>query len=98
MQAAGRVVSPPSMSPFDPSAHRVQPHDPTPPVWRMYCLCLFRPGARGEIAPCHCGSWWRVGRRGRWHAISRRRAFRALLPELRRALAHFEAAGTWPAG
>jgi hypothetical protein len=61
----------------------------------MFCRCSFRAGRRGEIAACECRSWWRVGRRGRWYAISKRRAFRALLPELMRELGHFEATGNW---
>jgi hypothetical protein len=93
-----RVVSPLSMSAFDPSVNRVRSHDPTPPMWRMHCLCSFRAGKPGEIAVCECRCWWRVSRRGRWYAISRRRAFRALLPELRRELSYFEEAGGWPPG
>lgn len=93
-----RVVSPLSMSAFDPSVNRFKPHEPTPPVWRMHCLCSFRAGKPGQIAACECRCWWRVSRRGRWYAISRRRAFRALLPELRRDLSHFEEAGGWPPG
>ena len=53
---------------------------------------------RGEIAACECRSLWRVSKRGRWHAISKRRALRALLPELMRELSYFEVAGGWPAG
>ncbi|HEV2375266.1 MAG TPA: hypothetical protein VGS19_24285 [Streptosporangiaceae bacterium] len=61
----------------------------------MHCRCLFRAGKPGEVAACECRSWWRVSKRGRWHAISKRRAFRRLLPGLRRELSYFEATGTW---
>jgi hypothetical protein len=63
----------------------------------MSCNCLFRADRPGQIAACQCGFWWRVGRRGQWHAISKRRAFRTLLPDLRRALGYFEVTGGWPA-
>ena len=33
---------------------------------------------------------------GRWYAISKRCAFRVLLPGLMRELGHFEATGNWP--
>jgi hypothetical protein len=64
----------------------------------MRCLCSFRAGRVGEIAVCGCCFWWRVGKRGRWCAISKRRAFRALVDELGRELSYFEATGNWPAG
>jgi hypothetical protein len=86
------------MGVFDQPVNRVRSYDPTPPVWRMRCLCSFRAGRAGEIAACQCRYWWRVGRRGRWYAISKRRAFRALASELRRELSSFEAAGIWPTG
>jgi hypothetical protein len=50
----------------------------------------------GEVAACECGYWWRVGRRGRWHAICALRAFRLLLPGLMRELSYFELTGGWP--
>ena len=50
----------------------------------------------GEIAACECRSWWRAWKRGRWYAISKRRAFRALLPELMRELSYYEMTGRWP--
>jgi hypothetical protein len=59
-------------------------------------MCSFLAGRPGEIAACGCRSWWRVSKRGRWYAISKRRAFRALLPSLMRELRHFEATGRWP--
>jgi hypothetical protein len=59
-------------------------------------MCSFRAGRPGEIAACDCRSWWRVSKRGRWYAISKRRAFRALLPGLIQQLRHFEATGRWP--
>jgi hypothetical protein len=62
----------------------------------MDCRCSFRVGSRGEIAACGCGFWWRVGRRGRWYAISKRRAFRALVPGLLLELGYFEVTGNWP--
>ena len=93
-----RVASSLAMGASDQPVKRLPPHEPLPPVWRMHCLCAFRVGRRGEIAVCQCRSWWRVGRRGRWYAISKRRAFRALLPELRRELGYFETTGRWPAG
>jgi hypothetical protein len=92
----GRVASSLDMGAFDQPVRRLPPYEPLPPVWRMHCLCTFRAGRRGEIAACACRSWWRVGRRGRWHAISKRRAFRALLAELRRELGCFETTGRWP--
>jgi len=92
----GRVSSCLVMGVFDQRAGRVRPHEPIPPVWRMFCRCSFRAGRRGEIAACGCRSWWRVGRGGRWYAISKRRALRALLPQLMRELGHFEATGSWP--
>ena len=86
------------MGAFNRSATRVPPHEPFPPVWRMFCRCSFGVGRRGEIAACGCRSLWRVSKRGRWYAVSRRRAFRALLPELRRELRYFDVAGGWPPG
>jgi len=64
----------------------------------MCCLCSFRAGQVGEIAACGCRLWWRVGKRGRWYAISERRAFRVLARELERELGYFEVTGDWPAG
>ena len=63
----------------------------------MQCQCMFRAGKPGEITVCACRFWWRVGKRGRWYAISRRRAFRVLVPDLRRTLRYIEATGAWPA-
>ena len=85
------------MGAFDQLVKCLQSYEPAPPVWRMHCLCSFRAGRAGEIAACQCRSWWRAGKRGRWHAISKHRAFRALLPELMRELGHFEMTGGWPA-
>jgi hypothetical protein len=59
----------------------------------MRCLCSFRAGTVGEIAACGCRFWWRIGRRGRWYAISKRRA---LMCELRRELGYLEVTGKWP--
>jgi len=84
------------MGVFDQPVQPLQPHEPIPPVWRMFCRCSFQVGRRAEIAVCECRSWWRVSKRGRWYPISRRRAFRALLPEVRRELSHFEVTGGWP--
>jgi hypothetical protein len=92
-----RVVSYLAMGAFDQPVKRVQSYDPFPPVWRMRCLCSFRAARVGEIAACGCRLWWRVGRHGRWYAISKRRARRALVRELRRELGYFEVAGDWPA-
>jgi hypothetical protein len=75
---------------------RLQSYDPSPPAWRLYCACSFRAGTMGEIAACQCRSWWRFSKRGRWYAISKRAAFRALAPELRRELSYFELTGSWP--
>lgn len=86
------------MGAFDQTVKRQQSYEPNPPVWRMHCLCSFRAGRAGEIAACECRSLWRVGNRGRWYAISKRRAFRALRPELRRELRYFEVTGGWPLG
>jgi hypothetical protein len=66
-------------------------------VWRMHCRCRFRVGRPGEIAACRCGFWWRVSKRGRWYAISKRRAFRALTADLIRELGYLEVTGRWPA-
>jgi hypothetical protein len=85
------------MGAFDHLISRLPVFEPTPPVWRMRCRCPLRGGRPGQIAACRCRFWWRVGKRGSWYAISKRRAFRALVPELRRALGDFEAAGGWPA-
>jgi len=85
-----------AMSAFDQPFRRIPPHEPILPVWRMVCRCSFRAGSRGEIAACACRYWWRVGRLGRWYAISRRRAFRAFRPELIREIGHFETTGSWP--
>jgi hypothetical protein len=85
------------MGVFGQPVRRLPSYDPDLPVWRMHCACSFRAGRVGEIAACECRSWWRFGKRGRWHAISKRRARRALLPELRRALTYFEVTGSWPA-
>jgi hypothetical protein len=84
------------MGVFDQPVQRLQSYDPFPPVWRMRCLCSFRAGTVGEIAACRCRFWWRVGRRGRWYAISRRRAAGVLARELRRELGYFEVTGNWP--
>ncbi len=86
------------MGVFDQPVKRLQSYDPFPPVWRMRCLCSFRAGKAGEIAACGCRFWWRVGTRGRWYAISRRRALRVLTRELRRELDYFDVTGNWPAG
>jgi hypothetical protein len=85
------------MGAFGQLASRFRSFEPTPPVWRMHCRCPVKAGRPGHIAACECRFWWRAGKSGRWHAISRRRAFRALLPELQGAIGHFEATGTWPA-
>ncbi len=91
-----RVVSYLAMSVFGQPVKRLRSCDPFPPVWRMKCLCSFRAGRAGEIASCGCRFWWRVGKRGRWYAISKRRAFRALLPVVMRELGYFEVTGDWP--
>jgi hypothetical protein len=88
-----RVVSYLAMGVFDQPVKRLPSYDPFPPVWRMRCLCSFR-----AIAACGCRFWWRVGTRGRWYAISRRRALRVLARQLRRELAYFDVTGNWPAG
>jgi hypothetical protein len=44
-----------------------------------------------------CGFWWRVSKRGRWYAISKRRAFRTLMPGLMGELGYLEVTGRWPA-
>jgi hypothetical protein len=62
----------------------------------MQCRCSFRAGRPGEIAACACRYWWRVSKRGRWYAISKRRAFHALLPDLIRDIGCFETAEGWP--
>jgi len=93
-----RVVSYLAMGVFDQPVKRLQSYDPFPPVWRMRCLCSFRAGKVGEIAPCGCRFWWRAGKRGRWYAISRRRALGVLAHELRRELDYFDVTGNWPAG
>lgn len=85
------------MGAFDQVASRLPSFDPMPPVWRMHCRCLLTPGKPGQIAACACRSWWRASKRGQWHAISKRRALRMLLPELRRQLGYFELTGRWPA-
>jgi hypothetical protein len=84
-----RVVSHFAMGVFDQRVRFPPSCDPFPPVWRMRCLCSFRAGRVGEIAACGCRFWWRVGKRGRWYAISKRRAFRALVGELGRELSSF---------
>ena len=84
------------MGTSDQPVKRLQSSDPFPLVWRMRCLCSFRAGKAGEIAACGCRFWWRAGKRGRWHEISKRRALRTLARELRRELSHFEATGNWP--
>ena len=86
------------MGVFDQPVKRLQSYDPFPPVWRMRCLCSFRAGKAGEIAACGCRFWWRAGTRGRWYAISRRRALGVLARELRRELDYFDVTGNWPAG
>jgi hypothetical protein len=63
----------------------------------MRCRCRFRAGQPGEIAACGCRSWWRVSKGGRWYAISKRRAFRALMRDFMRDLSHLEITGAWPA-
>jgi hypothetical protein len=86
------------MGVFDQPVKRLPSYDPFPPVWRMRCLCSFTAGKVGEIAACGCRFWWRVGKRGRWYAISRRGALRVLARELRRELDYFDVTGNWPAG
>jgi len=39
----------------------------------------------------------RVSKRGRWYAISKRRAFGALMPGLIRELGYLDVTGRWPA-
>ena len=97
IQVPGRVASCAAMSALDRLVKGLPSYEPIPPVWRMHCRCLLRCGRPGEIAACQCRSWWRVSKRGRWQAISKRRAFRALLPGMRRELDHFEMTGGWPA-
>jgi hypothetical protein len=87
-----------AMDVSDQPVNRLKSYDPFPPVWRMRCLCSFRAGKAGEIAACGCRLWWRVGRRGRWYAISRRRALSVLARELRRELDYFDVTGNWSAG
>jgi hypothetical protein len=84
------------MGAFDQPVQRLPSYEPFPPAWRMRCRCPFRAGRPGEIAACACGYWWRVSKRGQWYAISKRRAFRALLPDLMRELGRFETTGDWP--
>jgi len=93
-----RVVSHLAMGVFEQRVRFSQSCDPFPPVWPMRCLCSFRAGKRGEIAACGCRLWWRIGKRGRWYAISKRRAVRVLARELGRELSSFEVTGDWPAG
>jgi hypothetical protein len=85
------------MGAFDQVVRRLPAFDPMPPVWRMHCHCSFKPGRPGEIAACTCRFRWRANKRGQWYAISKRRAFRVLTPELRRVLGQFEVTGSWPA-
>jgi hypothetical protein len=85
------------MRAFHQVVSRLPSFDPVPPLWRMGCRCLFKPGRPGEITACACRSWWRASKRGQWYAISRRRVFRVLMPQLRRQLGHFEVTGSWPA-
>jgi hypothetical protein len=87
-----------AMVAFDQLASRLPSYDPTPPVWRMHCRCQLKPGGPGDLAACACRYWWRASKRGQWCAISKRRAFRVLLPGLKRALGHFEVTGNWPKG
>jgi hypothetical protein len=85
------------MGAFDQLANHLATLEPTPPVWRMRCRCRSKHGQPGQITACECRFWWRISKRGGWYAISKRRAFRALAPELRRVVAQFEATGAWPA-
>ena len=84
------------MSTFDQLIKRRPSYEPNFPVWRMHCRCRFRAGRPGEIAACGCRFWWRVSKRGRWYAISKRRAFRALMPDVMRELGYLEVTGRWP--
>ena len=59
--------------------------------------CSFTAGKVGEVAACGC-LWWHVGQRGRWYAISKRRAFRMLVRDLGGELTYLEVTGNWPAG
>jgi hypothetical protein len=92
-----RVAARIAMSGFDQPVKRLPSRAPSLPVWRMHCRCRFRAGKPGEIAACGCGLWWRVSKRGRWYAISKRRAFRALMPGLIGELGYLEVTGRWPA-
>jgi hypothetical protein len=94
---AGRVASLLAMRAFSQVVSRLPSLDPVPPVWRMHCRCQLKAGTPGEIAACACRCWWRASKRGQWQAISKRRVFRVLLPQLRRQLGHFETTGNWPA-
>lgn len=94
---AGRVASLLAMRAFHRVVSRLPSFDPVPPVWRMHCRCLLQPGTPREITACECSFWWRASKRGQWHAISQRRVFHVLLPQLRRQLGHFEMTGNWPA-
>lgn len=92
-----RVAARFAMSGFNQPVRRLPSCAPSLPVWRMHCRCRFRVGRPGEIAACGCGFWWCVSKRGRWYAISKRRAFRALMPGLMRELGYLEMTGRWPA-
>ena len=84
------------MDAFDQVVNRLPSFDPVPPVWRMHCRCLLKQRRAGEITACRCRFWWRATKRGQWRAISKRRVFWVLLPELRHQLGLFEATGSWP--
>jgi len=84
------------MSAFDQLRNPLPSCQPLRPVWRVRCRCWFRPGTPGEATACECGYWWRADKRGRWRAISARRAFQVLFPALTRDLRIFELTGFWP--
>ena len=83
------------MSGFDQPVKRLPSCARSLPVWRMHCRCRFKAGQPEEIVACGCGFWWRVSKRGRWYAISKRRAFRALMPGMMGELGYLEVTGRW---
>ena len=81
---------------FEPSPMRPARHEPMRGIARIGCRCDFRSNCvPDEIGVCGCGYWWRVGRRGRWRAISKRKAFKLLWPVIEKELDCWVTTGNW---
>jgi hypothetical protein len=56
------------------------------------CNCVFVAGMPGEVSRCACGYLWRADKYApyRWRPVSKRKAYKLLVPEVRAQVAEFE--------